>query len=559
MDDNSVDVREIRDIFNEYGIALLTGEAGLEHCVSSISVLELDVEHQNPAWYVGGELVLSTLWLFDSVERKIEAVRMLAGRGVAALGFHQGIGPSVLESRVVDAAIELDFPVFSIPHTMPYSIIFTWVYERIFSKRATTVLESEKINTTLTQALFARDSVDAISQTLSGILQKTTAILDENDRLLVATPVGAEGALFISLLQKGAFDRELSNGSLAVLLPEQTRSLSLPPELSRYDAIQQPAVSGGRHVGSIVILAEKSLSIHGQQMDRLGLTHSATALAIVQIKRKAVMEAEERLRGDLYSDLLSGTVESEEYVAIRADKLDIPLHGVHCVLQVVPEADIRHQNDDARAHFGERLRSVVSRVCGPNTCRFAVLPQSEGHLIILHFSSKTKPDAQEALIRDVFRAVSEQLAWGASELYVGVGEALSSLLELKQSCRQANRAIALGRKTTGRGGLYFYGQMGIYSLLDVKSLDELHANCLHELGRLENAFFGNEAVYLETLEAYFTCGESPTGMAKTLGVHVNTVKYRIRKIREALGDSFFENGNEKMRIYMLLKMKKLIQ
>ena len=559
MDDNSVSIREIRDIFATYGIELLTGEAGLDRCVSSISVLELDVEHQNPAWYLGGELVLSTFWMYSGAESIIEAVRMLSDRGVAGLGYHQGIGPGAPDSRIIDAAKELGFPVFSIPHYMPYSIIFTWVYERVFSKRATTILESEKINTTLTQALFARDSVEAISQTLSGILQKTTAILDESNRLLVSTPVGDDGRLFISLLQQGVFDSELSEDLMDMLTPDKTRALTLPPALNRYKAVLQKAVSAGRAVGSIVILAEKAQNSHSQQIDKLGLTHSAMALAIVQMKRKAVTEAEERLRGDLYSDLLSGTVSSEEYVAVRADKLNIPPNGIHCVLEVIPEEGFGHRSTDARLHFGERLKSVVVRACGPVTTKSAVLPQSEGYLIILHFPPKTKTDAQEKQIRQIYEAISEQLTGGSNELCVGAGEALDSLLGLMQSCRQAQRAIAMGRKTTGRGGLFFYGQMGIYSLLDVKSIDELHANCLSELSRLEKAFVGSEEAYIDTLEAYFACSESPTEMAKVLGLHVNTVKYRLRGIKEALGENFFDNGNEKMRVYLLLKMKKLIQ
>lgn len=559
MNDNSIFVREVRDIFKDYGITLLTGEEGLDNCISSINVLELGMEYQNPAWYLGGELVLSTFWTFDSVDSIIDAVSLLAERGVAALCIHQGIGPSVPDERIVAAAKRLGFPLFSIPHYMPYSIIFTWVYERIFSKSATTILESEKINSTLTQALFARDSVEAISQTLSGILQKTTAILDDNDRLLVSTPTNDDGQKFISFLQDGVLDDALFKANMDILVYEQTRQIPLPAELSRYEAVIRQAVSENRSVGSIIILSEKSQNAHGLQMDRLGLMHSATALAIVQMRKKAVLEAEERLRGDLYSDMLSGTVESEEYVAVRADKLDIPLHGVHCVLNVIPDARSHYQNEDVRGHFGDHLKSIVMQACGPNMIKSAVLPQSEGHLIILHFPPMTKSAAQEKQIQDIYSAIIEQLSGSVEELYVGVGEALDSLMGLAQSCRQANHAIALGKKITGRGGLFFYGQMGIYSLLDVKSIDELHANCIQELDRIKKSFTGNENVYLDTLEAYFTCGESPTAMAKELGIHVNTIKYRIKKIKDVMGENFFVNGNEKMRVHLLLKMKRLIQ
>ena len=181
-------------------------------------------------------MVLSTFWMFDGVESIIEAVHLFADRDVAALCMHQGFGPSKPDERIVEAAREVGLPLFSIPHDMPYSIIFTWVYERIFSKRATTILESEKINTTLTQALFARDSVEAISQTLSGILQKTTAVLDENHKVLASTPIDADGEHFVSVLREGALERELSE-NMNMLMPEQMRRLNLPEKLDHYEAV----------------------------------------------------------------------------------------------------------------------------------------------------------------------------------------------------------------------------------------------------------------------------------------------------------------------------------
>ena len=308
-------------------------------------------------------------------------------------------------------------------------------------------------------------------------------------------------------------------------------------------------------------MVDKSQNPHSFQMDKLGLMHSSTALAIVQMKHKAVLEAEERMRGDLYSDLLSGTIESEEYIAVRANKLAIPLHGMHCVLEIIPGSQFNYRNEEIRSHFRERLKGVIVSVCGPNNIKSAVLPQAEGYLVILHFPPMTKSAAQEKQIQDIYAAILDQFPASTSEpeLYIGVGEAPESLIELSKSCRQASRAISLGKKITGAGGLFFFGKLGIYSLLDVKSMDELHTNCLQELERIEAALSGNEHLYLDTLEAYFACGESPTAMAKDLSIHVNTAKYRIKKIKEALGESLFQNGDEKMRIYLLLKMRRLMR
>ncbi|GHU49315.1 hypothetical protein FACS1894127_2250 [Clostridia bacterium] len=411
MDDTSVSVGEIWDIFKAYGITLLAGERGLGNEVSSVSVLELISEEQNPVWYLGGELVLSTLQLYPDPESVAEGVRLLSSRGVACLGIHQGNAPSIPDSLIINTAEELGFPLFSIPHTMPYSIIFTGVYERIFSKRAANILQPE-----------------------------------------------------------------------------------------------------------------------------------------------------EKIRVDLYCDLLSGSVESEEYISVRAGRLDIPLQGRHCALEVIVVGELTRQSETSNARFGTYLQHMIRKACGQYIQRIAVLPQSEGHLVVLHFNQKAKSDVIEAQIRDIYKAIHEQLSVlpDINELFIGVGEVQESLILLARSCSQANRAVALGRKISESGGLFFFGQMGIYSLVDANSMDEFHGNCLNEMKTFVEKCGVNAGIYLDTLEAYFDYGESPTAVAAALGLHLNTVRYRLKKISEIMGADFFKDGNEKLRMYLLIKMQKII-
>jgi purine catabolism regulator len=273
-----------------------------------------------------------------------------------------------------------------------------------------------------------------------------------------------------------------------------------------------------------------------------------------------VLEAEEKIRGDMYIDLLGGAVDSEEYVSVRARQLDISLYGSHCVIEVIPNGGLANKSESARAGFGLRLQNIVSRACGQYALKSAVIPRSEGYLIVLHFLRKTKPEAFEAQIRAVCTALWEQLSAlpDINELFVGVGEVQESLTQLALSCRQAGRAIALGRKISGNGGLFFFGQMGIYSLVDAKSMEEFHENCCNELEQFTEKCGANAAIYLDTLEAYFDSGENLTAMASALGLHLNTVRYRMKKISEIMGAGFFKDGKEKMRLYLLIKMQKII-
>jgi purine catabolism regulator len=562
MDDTVVSVGDVWDIFKPYGIILLAGEKGLDRQVSSVSVLELGSEQQNPAWYLGGELALSTLQMYPDAQSVAKVMRLLSSRNVACLGIHQGTAPSTPDRLIVETAEELGFPLFSIPHSMPYSIIFTGVYERIFSKRINSIIQSEELNTALTQALFARDSVEAIAQTLARLVQKPAAVFDEDCNLLASSPFNSPGKLFIDAIQKGELKPTLLDAEIRELHGSKKQLIRIPIQFESkdYNILMMHTFSDGSAVGRIALLADKWQSAHSEQIDLLGLSHSTTALAIVQMKKRAVLEAEEKIRGDLYSDLLRGAVDSEEYVSVRADQLDIPLHGGHCVIEIISGEESAHHGEASHNRFGDHLRRLIRASYWPHIQRIAVLPQSEGHLIVLHFQQKTHPDVMEAHIRDMHKAVHEQLSGltGFNCLFMGVGEVQESLMLISRSCIQANRAIALGRKINRSGGLFFFGQMGIYSLVDAKSMDDFHSNCIHELERFAKKCGGNSEIYLDTLEAFFDCGESPTAAASALGIHLNTVRYRLRKISEIMGPSFLSDGKEKLRMYLLIKMQKII-
>jgi DNA-binding PucR family transcriptional regulator len=69
---------------------------------------------------------------------------------------------------------------------------------------------------------------------------------------------------------------------------------------------------------------------------------------------------------------------------------------------------------------------------------------------------------------------------------------------------------------------------------------ELRAFVDSRLGALERPTAVGRADLVGTLEAYLACGASPARSAARLGVHVNTVYYRLDRLRELLGDDFAE-------------------
>jgi sugar diacid utilization regulator len=420
-----IKVREILGIFGEYGFTLLTGEAGLDNKVASVSVLELDASKQNPMWFVGNELALSTLQSFQSVESVMEGVRLLASRGVAALGIHQGAGASVIDSRIIETANLCGFPLFTVPRQVPYSIIFTGVYERIFSEQMAEMLKSEEMN----------------------------------------------------------------------------------------------------------------------------------------IRKRAVAEAEDRMKGDLYSGLLDGTAGAGERLSARASKLGIPTQVDYCVAELcIRFAQPGCRDGDKLADGIERIlesaRQGLKRLHDKN----AVIAKSDGCFMVLHLTRNAPPSRLEEDIETIFARMKDAAAKLPScpDIFMGVGVPQDSLLRVALSGEQAGRALRLGIRIARGQGVFYYGKMGVYSLLDAGGMEDFNANCARELSEIYRICGQNADTYLDTLEAYFDFGETMTAAAKNLDIHVNTVKYRINKLKEAVCEDVFRDGREKLRLYLLIKMRKLV-
>ena len=58
---------------------------------------------------------------------------------------------------------------------------------------------------------------------------------------------------------------------------------------------------------------------------------------------------------------------------------------------------------------------------------------------------------------------------------------------------------------------------------------------------------------MRTLQTYFKCGGNLKKLAEELGVHYNTVAYRIQRIKELAGVSF-DNADQLLNLQIALKI-----
>lgn len=113
---------------------------------------------------------------------------------------------------------------------------------------------------------------------------------------------------------------------------------------------------------------------------------------------------------------------------------------------------------------------------------------------------------------------------------VGVGNYHPGLEGLRQSYHEATSAIELGAQTWDTERIYHIDDFGVVAPL-LSGVDENNIYFSRELlDRL-----GENHEIIQTLEAFFNYDMSLTRTADSLGIHRNTLVYRLDRITETLG------------------------
>jgi purine catabolism regulator len=126
---------------------------------------------------------------------------------------------------------------------------------------------------------------------------------------------------------------------------------------------------------------------------------------------------------------------------------------------------------------------------------------------------------------------------------IGAGTVREGLLGIRRSHGEARQALLIGRRLNGPGHLTLFGDLGVYRLIfAAENLPELSDLYTQTLGGLIAYDRSNNAGLVSTLHAFFAANGSPKEAAERLGVHRNTVLYRLDRIREITGYDLDDSG-----------------
>ncbi|HEV2030225.1 MAG TPA: GAF domain-containing protein [Candidatus Dormibacteraeota bacterium] len=294
-----------------------------------------------------------------------------------------------------------------------------------------------------------------------------------------------------------------------------------------------PVRAGSDVLGMLAVAVdEKTVDSAGR---RRALEHGSTVLALELSKERAAAEVERRLRGDLVEEVLAGGLEPDEAerVARQAERLGHRLPQRAWALVLEPDDDETETALGARGEL-DRLDAALSGLIRSRLPGTLTLVRSVSAVFLV--PDEVAPDLAtvEKLAGQVLAAAAPVMKPGSAS--VGIGNLANGVSELARSHVEARQALRLTRRAGGRGRVVSYRSLGAFRLLlEVQSPDALRRFVNELLGTLLQYAQSRDTPLLETLEALAAARWIRRAAARQLGIHINSMSYRVERIQALTG------------------------
>jgi PucR family transcriptional regulator, purine catabolism regulatory protein len=510
----SVTVRDVLRLALPSGTTIAAGGTGQGRQVTWVATLRATL----PAFAElrGGELALLAVEAALALDPRLTLrvlVRRLSQAPVPVAGIIV-LGPVVAED--IAAAEEAHLPLLQLPGGADLKEIEREITRLISDYEAQFERRGAQLYDLLTQRSLAGQGVPGLLEALAERTGQSVACFAPNGELRAQRGKGSARIALQAL-------RPTARGETALL----NQQIWIEP------------IGPSAYPTGYLALAGTALDA----WDREAAGRGAAALALELAKEQAVHAAEERLRGDFVSNILSGPPGDMPAALQRGQELGYNL--------TLPHVAVLFNQEDADPGSLARLSGAVQNEL---TRRGLAAPLSRRESSVLAMV----PVTPNARLRELIDQLRERLVTDQPGLVLAMGTQGAGLSEWRRSLEEAEQALILGRQLFGTGRVLAFSDLGVYRLLvRLRETPELWAFYRETLAKLSEYDTRQRADLIKTLDAYFNHLGNLRATSEALHVHRNTLLYRLERIKEISGMDL-DNAEEHFALWLALRAHRVL-
>ena len=483
----------------------------------------------------GGELLLIDPQVLSAVDARLTLARLLeslAGQGVAGAAVS---GRVPVEARQVADAHGL--PLFALPAGLALDQVEQQVLRYVVDRRAELHERAQDLHRQLSELALAGRGLPALMSRLHE---------------LTGIPVLLEHDARVDYVGGGDRLPEDVAAAIAAERPALHEWLREVP-LSAFDPpVSLRSLAGGRARLIAPILVQGSIAgflslvgLDGElgEMHRLAVGRAAHACAIELVRARAARDARDEAEEELLDALTAGRPGSHEAARERAKRKGFDVDAPYLVVAA----------DATASGKAAKIRGAWERQLATMRCSALVRERGATTMALISLGGRRPPEPK-SLVDQLHRAARSATA---AAVAVGYGAIRSGATEVAAAAREAEQALAMGRRLFGLDSATAFSDLGLYRLLyALQPLPELRDFRDQLLARLRAKDRGGEL--LKTLGAYLATNGSPTDAADRLHLHRNTVLYRLRRIEDLL-QADLRDAEVRLSLHLALKIGDVLE
>lgn len=434
---------------------------------------------------------------------------------------------------------------------------------RLYREKETTVKQLEQLNNTITKQnhMLSRsveihnDLANLVLQgkEMNEILQYVYRRIDHDIFLFDDV-----GELLASVYNSPFTKEDVDKIRHLVLTPIQsTKSIrdikSITLDKKDYELMIFPIGSKPELYGMLAVLTNEKMD----DVDMTILEHACTVISLELVKKQAIFDAQQKSKGEFVEELLKGKMDQAILQQAKNLKLD-PKNHYLVILASIDELDLEHVERKLSikrhlVHIANRIFSSYSRV---------IAAKDDLIMIILSYSPFENESFHQHQLSYVIQQFLQEInerKWDI-EVKMGVGRVKEGLHAISKSAQEAQKALKFMKSYSLSKRLIHYSELGVQRLLLQNTEEELIDYTTETLGDLLKYEADRKGELLQTLVFYFEHNQNVKETAESLHIHVNTLNYRLRRIKDILQVDFSEteeflNLHLALQLYSYLKNK----
>jgi len=476
----------------------------------------------------GGELVLLRAEELTNVDDRLTldgAIRQLAGFNVSAVAV---AGPVSEANRTL--AGNRKVALLELPETIDLGEIERRATHLIAERRRDRQRRGHQAGRRLMELAIAGEPLATIISTLNQLSRQAVALEGRDGRLMTfhgrpGQPARDEIAPLL-IATGDAVRNWLAITSDASPAEPPTMHLALGPVLDRTIA---PVIGRDGLLGCLSLIGPAG---GWSSDDALLASRGAAACAIVLARELASVAARREIELNVLDEVLDGALRNEATLLQQARRLGHDLEQPYRLMVI----DLEHEDAESlRAAITAALDAVVGRP----------LWRMTGDVVELVLPPMSDPGAVVAALR-------RDLA--VPGIAAGAGLPHPGLTGLRRSRHEARQALTIQRRLGIGAEVACFSELGAYQLLfAAEHLPEFAAFHDEMLGPLVAYDEQNRSGLIDTLRAWLEANSSPKEAARRMGVHRNTVLYRLERIRTVTGYDL-DDADTRFRLQLALNM-----